>query len=119
MAQVSITLGNATYAVGCQDGQEGRVRQLAQLVENKLAHIRASLSPVNDTHALFLTALLLVDENQDLQAAKMTESDRKKLDELRHMTEHNAGETERLVQAATLAEKLARRVTEENVEEKD
>lgn len=110
MAQVSIRLGSGTYAVGCENGQEQRVRQLSQLVESKVGEVRAHLAPMSEAHALFLAALLMADENQELQGSRMSEAERKELEEARRLTARVAGETERLAQVAELAEKLVLKV---------
>ncbi|TPW35845.1 cell division protein ZapA [Oecophyllibacter saccharovorans] len=113
MAQVSVTLGNASYVVGCQDGQEGRVHQLAHLVEQQVDQVRNALAPASDAHALFLAALLMADEIQELRAKAVSEEDRQELEQARHLLASSDHETERLGQLAELVEKLVHQVSGE------
>ncbi|QDH13058.1 cell division protein ZapA [Formicincola oecophyllae] len=69
MAQLRITIGTSTFPVACSDGDEKRVRELADEVEKKLDMVRQHLAPTSESHALFLTALLMADEKDDARAA--------------------------------------------------
>ncbi|MDF7674057.1 cell division protein ZapA [Acetobacteraceae bacterium ESL0709] len=124
MAQVTVNITGATYIVGCQDGEEGHVQYLTQEVERRLATVRARLAPTNEGHALFLTALLLADEINDLRAGQLTDESRKSLEEARLIIEDHARQEERLQQIADLAEHLLGQIeplqeSEKNAEGKE
>lgn len=67
MAEVNLNIDGRTYAVGCDDGQEPRLRQLGQYVDQRLRDISASSGTSNKAQLMVLTSLLLADEVFDLQ----------------------------------------------------
>ncbi len=62
MADVNITINGRIYEIGCDQGQEGRVVDLASYVDQRLQQIARSGAAYNDAHLLVLTALVLTDE---------------------------------------------------------
>lgn len=62
MADVNITINGRIYEIGCDQGQEGRVVDLASYVDQRLQTIARSGAAYNDAHLLVLTALVLADE---------------------------------------------------------
>jgi cell division protein ZapA len=67
MAQVTIDIHGRSYAVGCADGEEERVKSLASYVDAKLREIAASAGGGGGGEArlLALTCLTLADELAD------------------------------------------------------
>lgn len=70
MADVKITVNGRIYEIGCDQGQEGRVVDLAAYVDQRLQQIARSGGAYNDAHLLLLTALVLTDELFDLRASR-------------------------------------------------
>ncbi len=62
MADVNITINGRIYEIGCDQGQEGRVVDLASYVDQRLQQIARTGAAYNDAHLLVLTALVLADE---------------------------------------------------------
>ena len=62
MARVDVTVGGRTFPVACDDGQEDRVRGIAQYVDERLADLRARIGNASDAHLLVLTCIVLGDE---------------------------------------------------------
>lgn len=74
MASVSISISGRQFDIDCDDGQEGRVLELAAYIDQKLQTIARGSGAFNDSHLLVLTALVLADElfdarNTNAQAA--------------------------------------------------
>ncbi|QHI95788.1 cell division protein ZapA [Aristophania vespae] len=113
MAQITLTITGATYVVGCKDGEEGHVQYLSQEVERRLNTVRSQLAPSSESHALFLTALLLADEIQDLRAGQMTDESVKAIEQARLIIEERSRQHERLHQVADLAENLLSQLDED------
>ena len=69
MNQVDINLDGRTYQVACEDGQEERVSELAQLINGHMQRQRLSGDLHNASHIrlLVMTSLLLADEMVDLR----------------------------------------------------
>jgi cell division protein ZapA len=70
VARVEITLNNRIYPIACEDGQEGRVRQVAAFIEERVQEIQGSVRSVTDMHLLVMVSLMLGDELLDLRDEK-------------------------------------------------
>jgi cell division protein ZapA len=68
MAELNIQIKGRNYAIACDDGQEGRVAELSQYVDEKLKAIAAAGAGANESHLLVLTAIVMADEIFDLKA---------------------------------------------------
>jgi cell division protein ZapA len=68
MAQVSIRINGYTYSVGCEDGQEAHLSQMAAEIEQRITSIRAIGGQSGEARLLMLAALLLADELYDTRA---------------------------------------------------
>jgi len=80
MAQLEISINDRTFKVGCEDGQEARLRELAAYVDAKVRGLVRQVGSGSDLHLMVLASLLLADEVFDLmeapsQSAKEEESD--------------------------------------------
>jgi len=62
MAEITITIKGRSYDIACDDGQEGRIVDLASYIDNKLQMISRSGSAYNEAHLMVLTSLVLADE---------------------------------------------------------
>jgi cell division protein ZapA len=70
VARVEINLNNRPYPIACEDGQEGRVREVASFVQERIREIQGSVRTATDTHLLVMVALMLGDELLDLREGK-------------------------------------------------
>jgi cell division protein ZapA len=71
VARVEINLNNRPYPIACEDGQEGRVREVATFVQERIREIQGSVRSATDTHLLVMVALMLGDELLDLREGKV------------------------------------------------
>ena len=62
MADLNIGINGRHYEISCDNGQEGRVIELASYIDSKLQQIARAGGAYNDAHLLVLTALVLADE---------------------------------------------------------
>ncbi len=67
MAEVSLNIHGKTYGIACDDGQENRVAEVGQYVDNRARDIASAGAASNENHLLVLTALVLADEIKDLR----------------------------------------------------
>ncbi len=65
MAQVTIRINGYAYTVGCEDGQEQHLEQMAAEIEQRIASIKAIGGQSGEARLLMLAALLLADELHD------------------------------------------------------
>jgi cell division protein ZapA len=69
MGQVSVPVNGRSYTISCEDGQETRIRRLAQYVDAKVGEFVASAGQVGEARLLLLAALVIADELSDANDA--------------------------------------------------
>ena len=67
MAEVSLSIHGKSYGIACDDGQENRVIEVGQYVDNRARDIASAGAASNENHLLVLTALVLADEVKELR----------------------------------------------------
>jgi cell division protein ZapA len=77
MPQVSIEIANRTYELACGPGEEERVRELADYVDNKVNDLRRQMPGTPEIKLMVFAALLLADESREARGlARQAESAR-------------------------------------------
>jgi cell division protein ZapA len=69
MGQVSVPVNGRSYAITCDDGQENRIRRLAQYVDAKVAEFVGRVGQAGEARLLLLAALVIADELSDANDA--------------------------------------------------
>jgi len=67
VAQVTVKINGYSYTVGCEDGQEQHLANMAGEVENRIDSIKALGGQSGEARLLVLAALLMADELHDLR----------------------------------------------------
>jgi cell division protein ZapA len=62
MPQVSIMINGRAYPVACDEGEEDRIRDLARLIDSKVAGFARQVGQAGEARLLVLAALVLADE---------------------------------------------------------
>jgi cell division protein ZapA len=62
MAQLAITIAGKVYRVACDEGEEARLGDLAQLVDAKISGMRTRFGEIGDHRLTIMAALTLADE---------------------------------------------------------
>lgn len=62
MAEVQVRVNGRLYTVGCEDGQEKHVAELAALFDQQVEQVARQVGQLGDTRLFLLGALLLADE---------------------------------------------------------
>jgi len=70
MPQVDIEVNGRAYRLLCEDGQEGRLRELAAYVDARLKQLTGGGKLGSDTQMMLMTCLVLADELQDVMAGR-------------------------------------------------
>ena len=68
MAQVSIEVNGRDYVVGCEDGQERRLAQLAASVDARVRQVANDVGPLGETRLILMGALVMADDLADLRS---------------------------------------------------
>jgi cell division protein ZapA len=76
MGQVSVPVNGRFYEITCDDGQEIRIRRLAQYVDAKVAEFVGRVGQVGEARLLLLAALVIADELSDVNDALEGERNR-------------------------------------------
>ena len=68
MGQVTVRVNGYAHTIGCKDGEEAHVLELASRIEAKTKLIRSMGGQFSESRMLLHVALLLADEANDLRA---------------------------------------------------
>ena len=69
MAQVVVTVNGRVFPINCEDGQEARIRRLAQYVDAKVGEFVKNLGQIGEARLILLAALVIADELSDANEA--------------------------------------------------
>ena len=61
MAQVSVTINGRQFRMGCEDGQEGHLMNLARDLDSRIEGLRAKFGEIGDTRLTVMAALTIAD----------------------------------------------------------
>jgi cell division protein ZapA len=65
MGQVTVNLNGHHYTIGCADGDEGRLRELAGDLDQRMGELVKAVGQVGDARLLVMLGLLLLDELEE------------------------------------------------------
>lgn len=71
MSNVTFQVGGRNFTVACSDGEESHIEMLGQRIADKLAGI-PDLAGQSEARTLLYAALLLADENYELETTVAT-----------------------------------------------
>ena len=67
MAQVSGEVNGRPYVIGCEDGQEKRLTQLAAVVDAQIRQVARDVGPLGETRLMLMGALVMADDIAELR----------------------------------------------------
>ena len=102
MAQLTIKINGYAYTVGCEDGQEAHLQEMARQVEQRIDNIKALGGQSGESRLLVLAALLMADELHDQKTLLETLQA-----ELNRQPTAEAEKQRRLARLADRAEEIA------------
>ena len=76
MGQVVVRVNGRDFALSCTDGQEARIRRLAQYVDAKIGEFTKTVGQVGEARLILLAALVIADELSDANEALLQERGR-------------------------------------------
>jgi cell division protein ZapA len=68
MAQLTLEVNGRPYLVGCEDGQETNLRELAKLFDSQVRRLAGEVGNLGETRLLLMGALLMADELTDARS---------------------------------------------------
>ncbi len=76
MGQVVVKVNGRDFPLSCADGQEPRIRRLAQYVDAKIVEFAKDLGQIGEARLILLAALVIADELSDANEALQQERSR-------------------------------------------
>ena len=113
MAKVSVTLNGRAFTLGCEEGQEAYLRELAADLDKRVSDIAGQVGQIGDLRLLLMATLVMADELKE--AERRIEAGDALADRLRadgETTDHRMAESRadiaaRLLRAAERLEAIA------------
>ncbi|MGE5201221.1 MAG: cell division protein ZapA [Acidobacteriota bacterium] len=68
MPEVHLTINGRSYPVSCEEGQQARLKELAQYLDRKTAEFAGKLGQIGEARLIVLAALVITDELADAQS---------------------------------------------------
>lgn len=65
MAQIPVEVNGRSYTIGCEDGQEAHLLELARMFDRQVRQVSQDIGQLGDTRLFLMGALLLADELAD------------------------------------------------------
>lgn len=62
MAEVDVRIGERSFRLACDDGQEPRLKSLAEQFHNRVVALQRDNDGLGDRHAMVVAALAVLDE---------------------------------------------------------
>ncbi|WP_421788159.1 cell division protein ZapA [Hyphobacterium sp.] len=67
MGKVSVTLNGRAFTIGCEDGQESYLRELARHLDSHVTDLSKQVGQIGDLRLLLMASLVVVDELKTAQ----------------------------------------------------
>jgi cell division protein ZapA len=68
VGQLTVQVNGKPYLLGCEDGEEDRLRGLAAMLDEKVRSVASGAASLGDTRLMLMGALMLADEGEKLEA---------------------------------------------------
>lgn len=113
MSKVAVTLNGRVYTIGCEEGQEAYLRELAGYLDGKVTVMAEQVGQIGDLRLVVMASLIVVDELRD--AERRIETLEAQLEQLHSQSQGSDSEygqerqhlAEHLLKAAQRLEALA------------
>ena len=68
MSQVSVTINGRQFRMGCEDGQEDHLANLARELDARIADLRGKFGEIGDSRLTVMAALTIADELTEMSS---------------------------------------------------
>ncbi len=65
MSHINVTINGRQYRMACEEGQEGRLQNLAESFEARITSLRGKFGEIGDARLTVMAALMVCDELVD------------------------------------------------------
>lgn len=70
MPEVTVFVAGREYRMGCAEGEEAHLQQLAELVDTEAARLQRKIGQVGEGRLMLMSALMLADKMSEAQGGK-------------------------------------------------
>lgn len=110
MPEIAITINGRNYRVTCGDGEEARLRALAQGFDDRVQKLLRQVGQAGESQLLVVTALMLADELDETRAELAKLQAAPPPAPIIQTVVEKVADTEAEARATALIENLARRI---------
>src|SRR2546423_413999 len=101
MPQVNVTINGRQFRMSCAEGEEARLENLAEDLDQRISRLRTRFGEIGDTRLTVMAALSVADELAEIkQRMARLESELATLKEARVASSDNAQATQAAIAAA-------------------
>jgi cell division protein ZapA len=68
MGQMTVEVNGRPYEVGCEDGQEAQLTNLAEIVDARVRELAPGAGPLGETRLILMGALMIASEMDEAKA---------------------------------------------------
>ena len=65
MGKVSVTINGRAFTIGCEEGQEAYLRDLARHLDCHIRHLSGQVGQIGDLRLLLMASLVVADERRE------------------------------------------------------
>jgi len=104
MSRVTVSLNGRDFTIGCEEGQEAYLRELAASLDKRVGEISGQVGQIGDLRLLLMASLILIDDLKE--ADRRAETLEAQIESLRH--EKHGAASLHAEASGRLTEQLAR-----------
>ena len=67
MADVEISINNRSYRISCKDGEENRIKGLADLLNKQVVQLAEKIGQLGEARMILLASLVLLDKSDETE----------------------------------------------------
>ncbi len=75
MPQVTLNVNNTPYQFTCNDGEQERLLELAQLLDGRVSQLARALGQVGEAKLILMAGIILLDEASEGVGASLSRGD--------------------------------------------
>ncbi|GAB6855834.1 cell division protein ZapA [Asaia astilbis] len=107
MGQITVRLNGYSYTIGCHDGEERYLQDLAKQVERRIDRVRRLGTQGGEAWTLVMASLLMADELHDLAQEILPSTTSERVQRADRLIAENEVREQKLILIAERAEGIA------------
>jgi cell division protein ZapA len=75
MPQVTLNVNNTPYQFTCNEGEQDRLRQLADMINGKVGQLASALGHIGEAKLILMASIILIDEVSEGGGSRLSNGD--------------------------------------------